>query len=145
MSEAIKTPWHLWMVGILMLVWTAGGAFDYVMTQTRNASYLSQFTPQQLTYFYGFPSWVIAGWAIGVWGGVVGSLLLLFRSRWAVLAFWLSLLAILATALHTLILAEVTLPKIAGTFALIFTIVIILFAVAVIWYAHRMRSCGVLR
>ena len=145
MAEPTKTPWHLWVVGILMLIWSAGGAFDYVMTQTRNESYMNQFTPKQLEYFYGFPSWVVAGWAIGVWGGVLGSLLLLFRSRWAIPVYWLSLLATLATALHTLILADVSLTEIAGAFALVFSIAIIVVSTLMLWYAHRMQGRGVLR
>lgn len=144
MSEQARTPWHLWVIGILMLFWSAGGTFDYVMTQTRNASYMSQFTPEQLDYFYGFPPWVVASWAIGVWGGVLGSLLLLFRSHWAVLMFWLSLLATLATALHTLVMAEVSMMDIAGTFALVFSIAIIIIAAAVVWYTRWMQSRRVL-
>ena len=60
------TPWHLWLVGVLALLWNSVGAFDYVMTETRNASYLSSFTPEQLAYFYGFPMWVVATWALAV-------------------------------------------------------------------------------
>jgi hypothetical protein len=28
----IVTPWHLWLVGVLALLWNSFGAFDYVMT-----------------------------------------------------------------------------------------------------------------
>ena len=30
-------PWHLWCVGLLMLVWNAMSCFSHVMTLTRNA------------------------------------------------------------------------------------------------------------
>ena len=83
-SPAVATPKHLWVVGVLALLWNCMGAFDYVMTESRNASYLRGFTRQQLDYFFGFPAWVIACWAIAVWGGVAGSLLLLLRKRLAV-------------------------------------------------------------
>ena len=36
------------------------GAFDYVMTETRNEAYMAEFTPEQLEFFYGFPAWMIA-------------------------------------------------------------------------------------
>ena len=55
-----RRPWHLWLVGILGLLWNLVGAYDYLMTQTQNVSYMSQFTPEQLEYFYGFPTWVVA-------------------------------------------------------------------------------------
>jgi len=34
-------PWHLWLVGIMGLLWDSMGAFDYLMTQTQNESYMS--------------------------------------------------------------------------------------------------------
>jgi hypothetical protein len=55
------------------------GALDYVMTQTRNEACLSQFTPEQLDFFLGIPAWAVATWALAVWGGVLGAILLLAR------------------------------------------------------------------
>ena len=34
-------PKHLWIVGILSLLWNAMSAFDYKMTQTKNESYMA--------------------------------------------------------------------------------------------------------
>ena len=69
-SESTKAPWHLWVIGVLTLLWNAMGAFDYLMTQTQNEAYMSEFTPEQLEFFYNFPSWMVAFWALAVWGGV---------------------------------------------------------------------------
>ena len=61
-TEVERTPWHLWVIGVVALLWNAMGALDYVMTQTRNEEYMSNFTPEQLSFFYGFPAWVDAAW-----------------------------------------------------------------------------------
>jgi hypothetical protein len=97
---ATKTPIHLWIVGGLATLWNAFGCFDYVMTQTENADYLAQFTEAQRAYFQSFPAWMEAFWAIGVWGGLLGSLLLLIRSRFAVHAYALSLLGLLVGTIY---------------------------------------------
>jgi len=68
----MKTYWHIWVVGILTLAWNSIGALDYFMTQSGNESYMSQFSPEQLSFFYGFPIWVNATWAIAVWFSVAG-------------------------------------------------------------------------
>ena len=86
-----RTPVHLWIVGALATIWNAFGGFDYLMTQTRNEQYLANFTDPQRVYFDSFPMWMEAAWAFGVWGGLLGSLLLLARSRFAVTAFGVSL------------------------------------------------------
>ena len=36
------------------------GAFDYLATQLQFEPYMSQFTEEQLSYFYGFPAWAVA-------------------------------------------------------------------------------------
>ena len=48
-----RAPWHLWVIGSIGLLWSAIGALDYVMTQTKNEAYMSAFTPEQLEFFYG--------------------------------------------------------------------------------------------
>ena len=96
--ERVATPKHLWIVGIVSLLWNAMGAVDYVMTETHNEAYMGQYTAEQLEYFYSFPTWFIAFWAIAVWSSVLGSVLLLLRIRWAGAAFFVSLLAMIPTS-----------------------------------------------
>lgn len=95
-----KAPWHFWVVGIVGLLWNAMGAMDYVMTKTRNEEYMSAFTAEQLEFFYGLPVWVVVAWAIAVWGGVLGAIVLLLKKGLAVQVFLVSFLAMVVTAIH---------------------------------------------
>ncbi|WP_306257827.1 hypothetical protein [Pararhizobium sp. IMCC21322] len=141
----MKTPWHLWVIGVVTLLWNAVGAFDYVMTQTGNADYMAQFTPEQVAYFAGFPTWVNSSWAIAVWFAVAGSFLLLLRHRVAAPVLGLSLIAMIVTATHNFVMGDVQMQDVVGQGAIYFTIV--LFAIALLlWvYSLKMRSNGVLR
>jgi len=137
------TPWHLWVIGVAAVLWNAVGAFDYLMTQTKNAAYMSAFTPEQLEYFYGFPAWVVAAWAIAVWGGVLGAVLLLLRRRLAVGVFLVSLIAMVITTVHNYVLSDgAKIFADAGSQA--FTAVIFVIAVALYLYARAMGKRGVL-
>jgi hypothetical protein len=140
-----KAPWHLWVVGVLALVWNAGGAFDYVMTQTRNEGYLAAFTAEQIAYFTSFPAWVDATWAIAVWSAVLGSLLLLLRNAWAEKAFWLSVVTMVLTALHTYILSEVSAIELMGPVSVIFSAAIFVVIIALALYARWMAGRGILK
>lgn len=137
------TPKHLWIIGIIALLWSAMGAMDYVMTQTKNEAYMGQFTPEQLTYFYGFPAWVDATWAIAVWGGVAGAVLLLLKKRLAVPVFLVSLLAMVATTIHNYGFSN-GMEVVGGAFPLIFTAVIFLVAVGLYLYSRAMQRLRVL-
>jgi hypothetical protein len=139
-----KTPWHLWAVGILSVLWNAMGAFDYLMTQTQNEGYMSNFTPEQLEFFYGFPAWVVAFWAIAVWGGVLGAVLLLFRKKLAVPVFLVSFLSMVVTTIHNFGLSN-GFEVMGDPFAMIFSAMIFVFALLLYVYARAMRNRGVLR
>ncbi len=142
-SKRGKAPAHLWVVGVLGLLWSAGGALDYVMTQTRNESYMSAFTPDQLTFFYGLGTWVIAAWAIAVWGGVVGAVLLLLRKAIAVWVLLASLVAMLITTFQNYVLSN-GMEVVGDTFNLIFTAVIFVISLGLYLYARAMQRRGVL-
>jgi len=142
-STAAKPPWHLWVVGIVGVLWNAVGAMDYTMTQTRNEAYLKAVTPEMLAFIYSVPSWVVAAWAIGVWGGVVGMLLLLLRKRAAVPVLLASLVGATLTFVYDYLLSEGI--EVMGSSGMAFAGMIIVIALSLYWYARVMRRRGVLR
>lgn len=141
-TSAPRTPWHLWLVGVAGLLWSALGAFDYLMTQTENEGYMSQFTPEQLDFFYGFPTWVVFFWAIAVWGGVLGTILLLSRKRLAAPVLGVSFLSMLVTSVRNFVLVDGA--SIMGTTGTIFSVLIFAFALGLWLYARAMARRGVL-
>jgi hypothetical protein len=148
-AQAGKAPAHLWIVGVLALIWNGFGAYDYVMTRMRDTDYLAKMMPEvdpaaTLAWVDSFPLYAQFGWGLGVWAGVVGAVLLLIRSRWAVWAFGLSLLgAILGLGYQ--IVAAPPLPGAEGLGFQIMPFVIIAVAALLYYYANRQRAAGVLR
>ena len=137
------TPWHLWVVGVVALLWNAMGAMDYVMTQTKNVAYMSNFSPEQLAFFYGLPTWTVATWAIAIWGAVLGSLLLLLRRRLAVCAYLISLIALAITAFQNYVLSN-GMEVMGDPFALAFTGALVVIAIALLYYSRAMQKRNVL-
>ena len=140
----MKTYWHIWVIGLLTLAWNSMGALDYFMSQSRNESYMAQFSQEQLSFFYGFPFWVNATWAIAVWFSVAGSLLILLRSRYAAPVLGISLLAMIATSIHNFLLSDIKMQEVVGIEAIYFTMAIFIVALALYVYAGRMVARGLL-
>lgn len=139
-----KAPWHLWVIAIVGILWNSMGAMDYFMTQTRNEGYMSAFTPEQLSFFYGLPTWTVACWAIAVWGGVAGTIFLLLRQRAAVWIFLASLVAMVLTTFQNYVLSN-GLEVIGDIFSLVFTAVIFVIALLLYLYSRAMQRRGVLK
>ena len=142
-SGPAKAPWHLWAVGILSLCWNAYGAYDYVMSVSLNADYLAKFPPEMAGIIHSFPVWVTSAWALGVWGSLVGSALLVLRSRHAATAYLVSLVGAVVTFVYDFTLK---LPaSLDTTVSKIMPLVIVILVVAQWYYARRMTQAGVLR
>ncbi|NSX33317.1 hypothetical protein HTK96_08035 [Brevundimonas vesicularis] len=147
MIETVKTPWHLWLVGVLSLLWNGFGAFDFIQTTTRGEAYMraAGFDDAMVAYYEAMPGWMYLPWTLGVWGAVIGSVLLLLRRRWAVPAFGLSLLGALISLIYGKLIdpPPPAPPELAAMSWM--PIVILLIAVLLFGYAFNMRERGVLR
>ncbi|MBD2842445.1 hypothetical protein [Erythrobacter rubeus] len=138
-----KTPWHLWVIGVVSLLWNAVGAASYTMTELGMLDGMGM-PSEQLDYFYSFPAWAVAFWALGVWGCLFGSLALLFRSKWAVWLFGISIIGLLGTTYYQRAVADMP-PSLATTGQDIFAAVIWIITIGLFFYASRMKRAGVLR
>lgn len=148
-SDRVKTPTSFWIVAFLSLLWNAFGANDYVQTQIGNRSYIEGMTQgtgltvdQLMDYYNGFPAWMDAAWALGVWGSVAGSVLLLLRSRFALHAFLISLVGLVFTTAWTI--ASPMPGQTSMLVPMIFTVVIFAVLIALIWYSRRMYAKRIL-
>ncbi|HVS03717.1 MAG TPA: hypothetical protein VMT16_13185 [Thermoanaerobaculia bacterium] len=141
-ARSVRRPVHLWVVGILALLWNSVGAFDYLATQLRLELYMSQFTDQQLAYFYGFPAWVVAAWAFGVWGAFAGSVGLLLARAWSVWMFAISIAGLAVSTIYNFGLSSGA--EMMGATGVVMTAVIWLIALALLAYSVQQKNRGVL-
>ena len=139
------TPWHLWVVGVVSLLWNAFGGYDFVMSVTQGETYwrASGMTDAMIAYFNAMPTWMYVPWVLGVWGAVAGSILLLMRSRFAVHAFALSVLGAAGNLIYGLMNPMPELPAEMAMMAYM-PWAIVLIAAFLAWYAWTMGKKGVL-
>ncbi len=148
-GQAAKAPLSFWIVSGLSLLWNAFGGYDYLMTRTRNMDYLAsaagneQLAGEMLAMIEGMPVWAHVLWGLGVWFSVLGSILLLVRSRHAVMAFLVSLIA---AALSFAYQATLTMPPGLDSMAMKIMPLVILIAIAFFWqFSRREAAKGTLR
>ena len=136
-------PWHLWLIGTIGGLWSLIGVLSFVLTQMNAEAVMSRFPPQQRQYFESFPLWAVAFWAIGVFGGVIGCLLLLLKNR---LAFHVLLASVIGAIVFNLgglfLLGGMEVMVETGGLGL--TVFPIIFGAFLAYYARAMSKRGVL-
>ena len=142
-TKAPGRPWHLWLVGIIGGLWSSIGVMSFLLAQMNVESVMSQYPPEQREYFESFPLWAVASWAIGVFGGVIGCVLLLLKNRLAFHVLLASVIGAIVSNLGGLFLLG-GLAVMGGASALGFAAFIIVFAAFLAYYACAMYKKGVL-
>jgi hypothetical protein len=139
-----RAPWHLWLVGVIAVLFNAIGVFDFVMARAQGADYMASagMTPQQIAHYLKMPAWMTIVWAVGVFGAFIASWLLLLRRTLALPVFVVSLAAFLLSLVYTYLLTDG--GAIMGRQMAITSAVIAGLLVFFSWYSRQMAARRVL-
>lgn len=133
-ETAVNVHWSFWLISVAALLWNVGGAINYLM-QT-NLEFVTTLPETHRAIIEGRPVWATGGFAICVFGGAVGCLLLLFSKSTACYVFIASLLGVVVTMFHT---TNVAISKIDFSHVDIFVIIPlpIIVAAILIYYTKQ--------
>lgn len=131
-----KPPVWYWIVTIVALIWNAMGVNAYLQQAYNTESYRAMYTEEQLEIASNLPSYITAAFALAVFGGLLGAIFLLVRKQFAVMSFYVSLLAVIVQMGYLLIHGYAS--------SIPMTIMIIVFALVFAWFAKYASSKGYL-
>jgi hypothetical protein len=135
-----KAPWHLWVIGGLALLWYVSGA---VTIQLAQLGRLPGIDVGEAAYYAAKPAWKVVLTAVGTYGSVLATLLLLMHRKASVTLFAIMLAIVLVGS--AIELADGTSRAYANAGAAIATAVIAASVAFMAWYARAMQRRGVLR
>ena len=134
------TPWHLWVLGVLLLGWNGLAVFDYIATLIRYEPHLSGFPKEVLEYYFDAPAWMYAMWGTSSIGGFISAALLLLRRKLAVLVAGIAWVGSVAAAAYTYFNP----PPVGGASITMYVIVLAV-ALLILLYLILLARRGVLR
>ena len=135
-----KAPWHLWVMGLLSLLWNAAGAWTIMSAQSGAPMDMDA---TEIAYYAAQPQWFVAVADVVLISAILAAIALLLRSRWAVHLYWLSIAGIVVTSVYDIAAGTALLLQDRGW--LILDVVTTGLAVLQLGYAIAMRKRGVLR
>ena len=93
-----QVHWSFWVICIVTLIFNAMGDVNYYVQM--NADSLDSFPEMYRPIIEGRPAWATSAFAIAVFGGSLGCILLLLRKPAAFYVFIASLLGVIVTMVH---------------------------------------------
>ncbi|MCP3972318.1 MAG: hypothetical protein GY717_18740 [Rhodobacteraceae bacterium] len=102
------------LIAVAALLWYLVCAADYLAFRLMYVPYLSYFTADQIAYFTGLPAWITAAWAISVWSGLAGAVVLWSRGHAAAALFALSFAGLMAATVGLVYVVSPPVSAVAG-------------------------------
>ena len=131
--------WSFWAIGAVALIWNVMGVINFFGQM--NADIVAAMPETHRAIIEGRPVWATGGFAIAVFGGALGCLLLLLRKSVAFHVFIASLLGVIVTMIHTLGVAASTVDFSPFEIAMMVLMPLVV-AAFLVWYAKQAESKG---
>ena len=136
----LKPTALFWTVAIAAVIWNILGVMAYVMEVTMTEETLAALPEAQQALYAAQPAWVTGAFAIAVFAGLAGSIALLLRKRIATTIFAVSLVAVIVQMFYAFAMSDML--AVMGPGTAIMPILIIVFAIALVWFSASARGKG---
>ena len=132
----LRKPSNLfWVISSIALVWNLMGVFNYLDQAFMTDKVLETLPKEQQILYQDVPAWVTAAFAIAVFSGTLGSLLLLLKKKNASTFFIISFLGIMGQMSYRLLIDQNS--DSYGPMGIAMPIMIIAFGGYLIWYSRK--------
>lgn len=99
-GEKKKVSKWFWIIVIIMLIWNLIGVVSFFGHVFISDETLSNLPQNEKDLYSEYPIWTTLLFAIAVFGGLLGSISLILRSKWARPYFIISFMAIVPQMIH---------------------------------------------
>lgn len=142
MTSTIATPrpTSYWVITILALLWNLAGVAMFCLQLSMDPAAVAALPAPQREVYEATPAWLNALFGIAVVAGLLGSVGLALKKRWAVMLFLLSLLAVLVQMVATYAVTPAWTAY--GPAGLVMPVVVTGIAVFLWWYARSAAAKG---
>ncbi len=135
-----NAPKWFTIVAILALAWNLFGVMAYMMQVNMTADDIAALPAAEQALYNNYPAWAMIAFGVAVFGGTLGSLLLVLKKNLAGPVLQLSLIAALIQMVHSLFIAKAY--EVYGPTSLILPLAVIVIAALLVLLAARAKKNG---
>jgi len=139
-NSSNKPKASFWIIVIIAFIWNLMGVFAYIAQAYMSDEDLAALPENQRALYENVPAWVTAAFAISVFGGALGCILLLLKKKMATTVFVISFVAILAQMTYNFFMSKAV--EVYGPGGMIMPIMVIIIGYFLIYYSKRAANYG---
>lgn len=138
-----KPTTGFWIIAVLALLWNLYGIYQYLISTIWFDDIKNLLSEEIIAIMEALPSWHNYVFAVAVFAGVIGCLLLLMRKKLAVPLFGISLIAVLVQMGYWLFATDIM--EVEGMQSVIMPLVVIIVSIFLYFYSKGAAQKGWLR
>jgi len=139
-SENIVIPSWFKIVAIIAFFWNLLGVLAFVGQMFMTPEMLAELPVAEQELYANTPMWATAAFAMAVFAGALGSLLLLMKKGLATLVLTLSLVGVLVQMFHSFFMSKSF--EVYGPGAAVMPMMVIVIAVYLVWLSNKAQKNG---
>ena len=143
MESTNKPATWFWIVSAIALLWNLMGVMAYIAQVTMSPEALQALPENERALYESAPAWAIGAFAIAVWGGALGSVLLLLRRKLATSVLIVSFIGIIVQMVHSFGIANSI--EVYGPGGMIMPIMVLVIGAGLIWFSRKASTNGWLK
>lgn len=139
-APAVQPPKsYYWIVGIVFL-WDLSGVGAYLSTVMMTPEALAALPDAERELMENAPAWTTGAFAIAVFGGIVGTLLMLMKKAIALPVLIVALAAVAVNMFYTWFMTDAA--DVYGAAQAVLAVVVFAVAAFIVWYANSAKAKG---
>jgi len=140
MNVAAPRPLGFWIISVLALLWNLLGVAMFFLQINMPPEALAAMPAEQRALYESTPGWVNGAFAVAVFGGALGSAMLLMKKRLALPLLALSLLGVVVQMGYTYLMTPAF--RVFGAGGALLPAMLVLIALFLVWFARRSLARG---
>ena len=141
MNENTKKPTtSFWVIGGIALFWNVLGVLAYLAQAFMSEDTLQSLPEAEQAIYQDVPAWATAAFALAVWGGALGCVLLLLRKRWTKVVLLISLFGIIVQMIYNVFISKSL--EVYGPTGLVMPILVVFVGGFLVWYSRNADTKG---
>ena len=139
-SSSDKPATWFWVVSGIAFVWNLLGVMAYIQQVTMTPEAREALPEAERALYENVPAWATGAFAIAVWGGALGCLLLLLRKKLATPVLILSFIGILIQMVHSFFISNSI--EVYGPGGMIMPVMILIIGIYLIRFSRQATVRG---
>ena len=140
MNTQNKPATWFWIVSALTLVWNLMGVLAYIAQVTMSPEAIQALPENERALRESMPAWSTGAFAIAVWGGALGCLLLLLRKKLATPVLIVSFVGVLVQMFHSIFMTNSI--EVYGLGGMIMPVMVLIIGGYLIWLSRKSTANG---